>query len=74
MHPVNEIFAAVEALRLLADAEEALKDHPARDGHHAATGYLAGLVADRLETIGMDFDERDWKPTDNMPAERAATH
>lgn len=75
MHQINEIFACVESLRLLADAEEGLADHPAREGHHAAMGYISGLIADRLEVIGQDMDERDWKPTlDNMPAERAATH
>lgn len=74
MHPTNEIFCCVEALRLLADAEEGLTDHPAREGHHAAMGYIAGLVADRLETIGTDFDERDWKPTHELSVVQAATH
>ena len=74
MHQINEIFACVEALRLLADAETALQDHPARDGHASAMGYIAQLVSDRLETIGTDFDERSWQPTHELPTEQPATH
>jgi len=74
MHQINEVFACVETLRFISDAEHELQDHPARDGHTSAIAYIARLVADRLETIGTDMDEREWKPTrDNMPAQ-AATH
>jgi hypothetical protein len=74
MHQINEIFACVETLRFISDAENALQDHPARDGHASAMGYIVQLVSDRLESIGSDLDERAWQPTHELPPEQSATH
>ena len=70
---INELFDAAETLRFIQDAEKAMTDHPARrDGHFTATGYILGLVADRLESIGQGMDDRAWgvKPQDIKEAEQ----
>jgi hypothetical protein len=75
MHQINEIFACVEALRFISDAEAALQDHPARESHASAMAYIAQLVSDRLEVVGQDMDDREWRPAVQQDRiEQTATH
>ena len=75
MEPVCELFAAVEALRFVEDAERAMQDHPATQGHFSAVGYIAGLVADRIESIASRMDDAEWRPVAPQDGvEQAVTH
>jgi len=75
MEPVCELFAAVETLRFIEDTEKAMQDHPAGQGHFSAAAYIAGLVADRIERIASDMDDREWRPAASQDRiEQTATH